>query len=288
MKGIVLAGGSGTRLYPLTTALSKQLLPIYNKPMIYYPLSVLMLAEIRDILIITTQDDIEKFKLLLGDGSNFGINLTYIAQEKPYGIAHAFILAKDFIGRDSVSLVLGDNFFYGHGLSSLLIESKRRTDGALIFAYKVKNPSSFGIVEFDNNLKVISIEEKPENPKSTHAITGLYFYDNLVTDIAKDLKPSSRGELEITDINNIYLKNKRLKVEILGRGFTWLDTGSYDGLLEASQFVQTIENRQGYMIACLEEIAFLSGWISESKLLESASKYSKTSYGNYLLGLVTK
>jgi len=286
MKGIILAGGSGTRLYPITKSISKQLLPIYDKPMIYYPLSVLMLAGIREVLIISTPQDIGKFKELLGDGSNWGIKLKYKIQLSPDGLAQAFLLGKEFIGMDSVSLVLGDNIFYGQGFSPLLLKSAQLKEGAVVFGYQVNDPERFGIVEFDKNQKAISIEEKPMKPKSNFAVTGLYFYDNDVIEIAKNVKPSHRGELEITSINEEYLKRNKLKVELLGRGFTWLDTGTHDSLLEAGQFVQTIEHKQGYKIACLEEIAYNSGWIDKAKVLEIAEPLSKNGYGQYLKKLV--
>lgn len=286
MKGIILAGGSGTRLYPVTRSISKQLLPIYDKPMIYYPLSVLMLSGIKDILIITTPQDQANFKNLLGDGSDWGINLSYKIQPSPDGLAQAFILGEEFIGDDSVCLILGDNIFFGHGFSDTLREAAKLKDGALIFGYGVKDPHRFGVVEFDRDFNVLSIEEKPQKPKSNVAITGLYFFDNSVVDIAKTIKPSKRGELEITDVINNYLRFKKLKVELLGRGFAWLDTGTHDSLIEAGAFVQTIEHRQGYKIACLEEIAFNNGWIDKDKILDIAKPLAKNGYGEYLYSLI--
>ena len=285
MKGIVLAGGSGTRLYPITKGISKQLLPIYDKPMIYYPLSVLMLAGIRDILIISTPTDIDSYKRLLSNGENFGINIQYATQAKPNGLAEAFIIGEEFIGKDKVCLLLGDNVFYGQGFSPKLKNAVER-DGATIFGYSVKDPERFGVVEFDDEMKAISIEEKPQNPKSNFAVTGLYFYDNDVIEIAKSVVPSARGELEITSINNAYLEKGNLSVELLGRGFAWLDTGTHDSLLEASSFVQTIEHRQGYKVACLEEIAFNQNWLSREQVQTLAEPLSKNSYGKYLLSLV--
>ena len=288
MKGIVLAGGSGTRLHPITMGVSKQLLPVYDKPMIYYPLSVLMLAGIRDILIITTPEDLSAFQRLLGDGSQFGIALSYEVQASPDGLAQAFTIGEKFIGNDPVSLVLGDNIFYGQGFSPKLLSVAGQSDGATVFCYQVKDPERFGVVEFDENYKALSIEEKPEKPKSKYAVTGLYFYDNDVIDIAKSIKPSHRGELEITCVNSEYLKAGKLNVELLGRGFAWLDTGTHDSLLEASQFVQTLEHRQGFKVACLEEISFRAGWLSETELELSAQRYFKSGYGQYLRELLNE
>ena len=286
MKGIILAGGSGTRLYPITKGVSKQLLPIYDKPMVYYPLSVLMLAGIRDILLISTPDDIGGFRRLLGDGGEFGIRLSYAVQPSPDGLAQAFIIGEEFIGSDSVCLVLGDNIFYGQGFGPLLRDAANRTDGATVFGYHVKDPERFGVVEFDADRRAISLEEKPLKPKSNYAVTGLYFYNNDVVNIAKQLKPSNRGELEITSINQVYLERGDLNVELLGRGFAWLDTGTHESLLEASNFVQTIEHRQGLKVACLEEIAFNNGWLADEQMTAQAKALSKSKYGQYLLNLV--
>lgn len=286
MKGIILAGGSGTRLYPITKGISKQLIPIYDKPMIYYPLSVLMLAGIKDILIITTPEDESNFQRLLGDGSNFGIKLSYEVQLKPEGLAQAFIIGENFIGKDNVCLALGDNIFYGQNFSPKLKEASQQKIGATVFGYQVKDPERFGVVEFDENKKALSIEEKPKKPKSNYAVTGLYFYDNNVINIAKSIKPSERGELEITSINEVYLKNGQLNVELLGRGFTWLDTGTHQSLLEASHFVETIEQHQGFKIACLEEVALHNCWLTKEDVINRGEEYIKNGYGQYLLSLV--
>ena len=286
MKGIILAGGSGTRLYPITRGVSKQLLPIYDKPMIYYPLSVLMLAGIKDILIITTPEDTVAFKRLLEDGSAFGINISYAVQPKPEGLAQAFIIGEKFIGEDNVCLILGDNIFYGQGFTPVLKEAIQNNMGATVFGYKVRHPERFGVIEFDSNLKVVSIEEKPTKPKSDYAATGLYFYDNRVIEIAKSIKPSVRGELEITDINKVYLSRGTLKVELLGRGFAWLDTGTHDSLIEAGHYVETIQNMQGLKVACLEEIGWRNGWLNDSQLMAQAEFNSKNEYGQYLKQLL--
>lgn len=288
MKGIVLAGGTGTRLYPVTIAVSKQLLPIYDKPMIYYPISVLMLAGIKDILIISTPDDLSCFKRLLGDGSQFGVNFSYAIQESPNGIAEAFIIGEEFIGDDSVCLILGDNIFYGNGLSNILHEAIKDTENnkSVIFGYNVSDPERYGVATFDNELNVTSIEEKPINPKSNYAVVGIYFYPNEVINIAKTIKPSKRGELEITEVNNIFMNKYGLKISLLGRGFAWLDTGTFDSFIDASNFVSTVENRQNQKIACLEEIAYNNGWISKEQLIEIANKMKNNQYGKYLLNLI--
>lgn len=285
-KGIILAGGSGTRLYPITKGVSKQLLPIYDKPMVYYPLSVLMLAGIREVLIISTSEDIDDFKRLLGDGSQLGIELTYAVQPSPDGLAQAFILGEEFIGDSNVCLVLGDNIFYGQGFTPMLRQAVSRQKGATVFGYQVKDPERFGVVEFDSEKRAVSIEEKPKHPKSNYAVTGLYFYDNDVIQIAKQVKPSDRGELEITTVNQMYLERGDLNVELLGRGFAWLDTGTHASLLEAAQFVETLEKRQGYKVACLEEIALNNGWLSKEKVLEIGQNMSKNDYGQYLISLI--
>ncbi len=286
MKGIILAGGVGSRLHPITLAVSKQLLPVFDKPMIYYPLSALMLAGIRDILLITTPEDQSQFRRLLGDGSDFGVRFTYAVQEKPRGLADAFIVGREFVGGDPVALVLGDNIFYGHGLTELLLAAAARERGATIFGYAVNDPQRYGIVEIDAAGKPVSIEEKPEKPKSRYAVTGIYFYDNRVLDIAAKIKPSQRNEIEITDVNRAYLELGELHIELLGRGFAWLDTGTHDALVEASQFMQILEERQGLRIACPEEIALNSGWIDEARIKKQIEKYSKSSYGEYLKRVV--
>ena len=283
MKGIILAGGTGSRLYPITTATSKQLLPVFDKPLIYYPLSVLMLAGIRDILVITTVEDADSFTRLLGDGSAFGVNISYASQANPDGLAQAFIIGKEFIGNDNVCLILGDNIFYGQGFSPRLVKAASRSRGATIFGYEVKDPSRFGVVEYDSDNRILSVEEKPKLPKSNVAITGLYFYDNLVVDIAKQIKPSERGELEITSINQRYMESGALFLEKLGRGFAWFDAGTNESLLQASQFVETVESRQGYRIACLEEIALNNQWIALEDMLARANSFKNSSYGKYLL-----
>lgn len=288
MKGIILAGGSGTRLHPITLGVSKQLLPIYDKPMVYYPMSVLMLAGIRDVLLISTPDDIGGYRRLFGDGSQFGCRISYAVQPSPDGLAQAFTIGADFIGKDRVCLALGDNIYYGQGFSPKLRAAAARKSGATVFGYQVKDPERFGVVAFDENMRAISIEEKPKLPKSNYAVTGLYFYDNDVIDIARTVKPSDRGELEITTVNQIYMERGDLNVEILGRGFAWLDTGTHESLLEAAQFVETIERRQGYKIACLEEIAWRNGWMSTDEVLAAADRLSKNDYGSYLRAIVTQ
>lgn len=288
MKGIILAGGSGTRLYPITMGVSKQLLPVYDKPMIYYPLSVLMLAGIKDILIITTPEDQQGFIRLLGDGSQFGINLSFAVQPSPDGLAQAFIIGEQFIGQDPVCLVLGDNIFFGQGFTPKLRSAAERNSGATVFGYQVMDPERFGVVEFDGNFKALSIEEKPVKPKSNWAVTGLYFYDNNVVDIAKTIKPSARGEIEITSINEVYLNNNALTVELLGRGFAWLDTGTHDSLIEAGSFVETVQKRQGMMVACPEEIAWRNGWLNDEQLLMLGTNLNKNSYGKYLIKLASR
>jgi glucose-1-phosphate thymidylyltransferase len=282
MKGIVLAGGSGTRLHPVTRGISKQMLPVYDKPMIYYPLSVLMLAGIQEILVISTPEDLPGYQKLLGNGADFGIQLSYAEQPSPDGLAQAFLIGESFIGDGNVCLVLGDNIFYGYGFSAMLRDAAQRAEGATVFGYHVNDPARFGVLEFDASGKVISLEEKPAKPKSNYAVTGLYFYDNRVVDIAKEVKPSGRGELEITDVNRAYLESGELNVSVMGRGFAWLDTGTHDSLMEAGQFVQTIEHRQGLKVACLEEIGYRNGWLSEEALQRQATALAKTGYGQYL------
>ena len=286
MKGIILAGGKGTRLYPITKGISKQLLPVYDKPMIYYPLSILMLAGIKEIAIITTANDQENYKKILGNGEKFGINLNYLIQEEPKGIGEAFIIAEEFISNDNVCLILGDNIFYGQGLTPILRKAAQIDKGATIFSYNVKDPENYGVINFNSDGKILSLEEKPKNPKSSTVVTGLYFFDNEIIKVAKTIKPSKRGELEISSINQIYLKRGTLKVIPLGRGFAWLDTGSHDNLLNASEFIGTIEKRQGYKIACLEEIGYNNGWINKKGIEKIASEYKSNNYGNYLLSLL--
>ncbi|ANR80886.1 glucose-1-phosphate thymidylyltransferase [Kosakonia sacchari] len=288
MKGIVLAGGSGTRLYPITLGVSKQLLPVYDKPMIFYPISVLMLAGIRDILVITTPEDMAAFQRLLGDGSQFGINLTYAVQPSPDGLAQAFIIGEEFIDNEPCALVLGDNIYFGQSFGKKLEAAAQLTSGAMVFGYQVQDPERFGVVDFDENFKALSIEEKPLKPKSNWAVTGLYFYDNNVVEMAKRVKPSARGELEITTLNQMYLERGDLQVELLGRGFAWLDTGTHDSLVEASQFIHTIEKRQGMKVACLEEIAYRRGWLSKEQVAEQANRMAKNDYGRYLLMLINE
>ena len=285
MKGIILAGGSGTRLHPITKGVSKQLLPVYDKPMIYYPLSVLMLAEIKDILIITTPEDKGDFQNVLGNGSQFGINLSYAVQLEPKGLVEAFTIGREFIGDENVALILGDNVFYGQGFTPRLLEAAKRSQGATVFGYRVRDPERFGVVGFDENGKVTSLEEKPSQPRSNYAVTGLYFYDNSVVSLALEVEPSARGELEITDLNRLYLERGNLHVELLGRGFAWLDTGTHDALLEAGQFVQTIEHRQGLKVACLEEIALKNGWLGKENVFLAGESMKKTHYGQYLLNI---
>ena len=288
MKGIVLAGGSGTRLHPVTQAITKQLLPIYDKPMVYYPISVLMLAGIREILIISTPEDLPLYRRLLGDGSRFGVEFSYAEQARPDGLAQAFIIGKSFIGQDSVALVLGDNIFYGNNLSPKLVEAAENREGATVFGYQVKDPERFGVVEMDARGRALSLCEKPENPRSNIAVTGLYFYDNEVVQIAENIQPSARGELEITSVNQVYLERGKLSVQVLSRGYTWLDTGTHDSLLEASLFVRTIQHHQGFMVACLEEIAFSRGWLTLDELREKGEALQKTDYGQYILSLAAR
>ncbi len=287
MKGIILAGGSGTRLYPLTQCISKQLLPVYDKPMIYYPLSVLMLAEIKDILIISTPEDTPRFESLLGNGNQLGLSISYAVQASPDGLAQAFIIGEDFIGSDRVAMVLGDNIFYGQGFTPMLQRVAARPEGATIFAYRVKDPERFGVVEFDEKYRALSLEEKPAQAKSNFAVTGLYFYDNQVVELAKSLRPSARGELEITDLNRLYLQQNQLNVEMLGRGFAWLDTGTFEALQQAAQFIQTVQERQGFKVACLEEIAYYRQWISKEQMLALAEPLRKNEYGQYLVDIAT-